>query len=805
VHEPRRPANETARLRALRELEVLDTPAETAFDDIVELAAAVAGTPIALISLADANRQWFKARVGLDATETPRDLSFCGHVVANDQPLIVGNALDDERFADNPLVSGPPDIRFYAGHPLIERGGHCLGTLCVIDREPRELSGLQRAELDRLSRIAVRLLERRLADRRAARAEEISRRVFELSAEPMCVLDDTGAVLAANPAFEDQVGVLVRGTPLRTLVVEADRADVSDALDQLALTAEPVRFEARPVVLPQLWLSWMIVRDPATRAVVGIARDESVARRLADELRAAVTASDNANRAKSTFLANMSHELRTPLNSVIGFANLLSKNRRGSFDPKELDYLSRILDNGKHLLRLINDVLDLSKVEAGRLELHAVELDAAALIRDVVTAMESRAAERGLRIAVDAAPAARPITADSDRLRQVLINLIENGLKFGTKLGVEVRVRTQRTTGRVVRIEVVDDGIGIPHEVRERIFEPFRQADESTSRQYGGTGLGLSISRALCKQMGFELACTSEIGAGSTFAIVLDPSQPLRRHVPPGLRASEPLARVAVVGAKLASDPELRGARVLVIDDSADARAMMRTILEDAGCSVSEAIDGISGLELARLLRPDVMTLDLMMPRANGWTVLRHLRADPELRTIPVIVCSSAGGEARASLVGPVDVIDKPVDPDALRALVARRIASLDQLLVVDDDLHVRVLLTKLGEELGARVRTASDGQKALQAIAERRPSLVILDLAMPVMDGFEFLEKLRACAEYADLPVLICTASIEDQTRAAFLREHSQGRLSKSHLDADTMRTAIRGALARVRLEAAP
>jgi signal transduction histidine kinase len=417
------PADEEARLEALDRYQILDTLPEVVYDDLTRLAAFVCEVPISLVSLIGRDRQWFKSRVGLDVVETHRDLAFCAHAILDQRMLVVPDATQDDRFAGNPLVTGEPDIRFYAGTPLVSPSGHALGTLCVIDRKPRELSSEQLDMLQALGRQVVSQLE------------------------------------------------------LRASLLEQAEAEAA--------------------------------------------------------LRRAMREAKDANRAKSTFLANMSHELRTPLNSVIGFTNVLLRNREERLTEDELTYLERIRENGKHLLALINDVLDLSKIEAGRLDLTLEPVDLEEFLPVVVGALEGTIDAQGVTFRLEIEPPLKPVRCDRLRLNGVLNNLIGNALRFAAHGTVALRVVKEPGTSNPLRIDVVDSGIGISPETRTKIFESFVQADGSTARRFGGTGLGLAIARALCRAMNFDLVVASEAGAGSTFSILLDSSAPRPKHETP--------------------------------------------------------------------------------------------------------------------------------------------------------------------------------------------------------------------------------------------------------------------------------
>ena len=494
--------------------------------------------------------------------------------------------------------------------------------------------------------------------------------------------------------------------------------------------------------------------------------------RLLAELRASRDVAEAANRAKSSFLATMSHELRTPLNSVIGFANILLRNKEQRFGEKDLQFLSRIKENGTQLLHLINDVLDVSKIEAGRMEVRPVPTDLASLIHETVAHLEPQARERGVALEAEVPPALAPAQVDPTRFRQVLINLIGNALKFTEKGSVRVVVAAD-AQGRPSRVDVIDTGIGIPPDRLAAVFEAFTQADATTERRFGGTGLGLTISRALLKLMGADLAVTSTVGVGSTFSVILPA---------PALPATpEAVAQAITAHAPAARHAEGAKPLVLVVDDEHDSRALLRTYLEEDGYRTAEASDGAEGLSLARELRPALITLDIRMPNVDGLSMLRQLRNDPELADIPVVVVSIEAAEHRGALIGAVDTLAKPVEREALLGVIERaRPAGRRLILVVDDDAHTRQLLaTLLGAE-GYKVLTAADGLGAINLLQTEAPDLVLLDLMMPVMDGGTFLAALRNDARTRGIPVAVITALDADSEAVRRLSSVAQAVIQK-------------------------
>jgi signal transduction histidine kinase/DNA-binding response OmpR family regulator len=466
-----------------------------------------------------------------------------------------------------------------------------------------------------------------------------------------------------------------------------------------------------------------------------------------------------ADHAKSEFLANMSHELRTPMNAILGYSEMLIEEAQDTRQNHFVPDLEKINNAGKHLLQLINDVLDLSKVEARKIELYTETFDVFALVQDVASTIQPLVEKNGNTLEVHRSGSVSSMEADITRLRQVLFNLLSNACKF-TKHGVvSLDMVHERSGGQEwVIFRVKDSGIGMSPEQMGKLFEPFSQADSSTTREYGGTGLGLAISKRFCELMGGDISVESRLGEGSTFTVRL----PLKV----GERKKEP---TPVVG-ELKAIPSLAGtSTVLVIDDDPIVLDLLTRWLCKDGFHVETASSGEMGLHLARELHPDVITLDVLMPGMDGWHTLMALKADPKLTHIPVIMLTIVDDKDLGFALKASDYISKPIDRDRLTAILKKHLQrQFDSILVVQDDGTSRDMLSRMLKKEGWGVSEAENGHTALERIAENRPTLILLDLLMPDMNGFEFISELSRHEEWRSIPIVVITAKdlTEDDQR---------------------------------------
>ncbi len=526
---------------------------------------------------------------------------------------------------------------------------------------------------------------------------------------------------------------------------------------------------------------------------LSIEQDIAGRRRTAAELAEARQHAETANRAKSAFLANMSHELRTPMNAIIGYSEMLLEEFE---EDDELEGfrgdVGKIHAAGQHLLALISDILDLSKIEAGRMDLFLERFDARKMLDEVAATVGPMVGKNGNMFRFEGSEDLGAMRADLTKVRQCLFNLISNAAKFTTDGTITLKaVRKPGESGDRLVFQVTDTGIGIPEDKLDQIFEEFSQADSSTTRHYGGTGLGLPISRRFCEMMGGELSASSRLGEGSTFTIELPAMVDAMEAARGSVAAGNGDQTVPETGSDYPA-----GKTVLVIDDDENVRELLRRRLSGEGYGVALAASGPEGLKLARELRPIAITLDIFMPSMDGWEVLGQLKADANLREIPVIVVSIASDRELGFSLGAAEYLTKPVQKDQLLDAMRRHCPHEAHVLIVEDDEPTRTVVARTLQNGGFRVAEASNGAEGLQRMEAARPDLVLLDLMMPVMDGFEFLHRLRAREDLRDVPVIVLTARELSADEKAYLAKKADSVLDKRKTQLDAVVAELRSAV---------
>lgn len=633
------PMDESNRLAALQSLHILDTPLEERFDRITRVATRLFNVPIALISLVDANRQWFKSRQGTSLSELPRSISFCGHAILNKEALVIPDAREDLRFFDNPLVKVEPYLCFYAGQPLLDRNGNALGTLCIIDRFPRQMS-----ETDLQS------------------------------------LRDLGAW----------------------------------AENELNLTE----------------------------------------RKRIDLL-------------KNEFVSTVSHELRTPLTSIRGSLGLLAGGVAGDLPPSAKTMVDIAYKNSERLIRLINDILDIEKIANGKMAFHLKPQDLVALIEQAIEANRPYGAQFGVDFQlIQALPDVKVLT-DSDRLMQVLTNLLSNAAKF-SPAGDTVFISMLRLPGSV-RVTVTDHGPGIPEEFQQRIFQKFVQADASDTRQKGGTGLGLSIARAIVERLGGKIGFTTAPNQGTTFYFDFPEWQEEKNLLSELSNLQEHQKKPCI----------------LICEDEPEIANLLSLMLEQNGFETNIAYDAAQARQLLAQNTYTAMTLDLVMPNQDGLSLIQELRQQKQTAELPIVVVSANAESGLYRLKGStlemVDWIGKPIDQTrlitAVKRITGQRVNPQPRILHVEDDPDIlQVVAIILHKE--AQVSYAFTLEEAKRKLKEETFDLVILDLELPDGSGLELLPLLNN-SNGQPTPVVIFSA----QEVGADITRHVTTALVKSRI----------------------
>ena len=613
--------------------------------------------------------------------------------------------------------------------------------------------------------------ERRRSEADLREIETYAQDIVDTVREPLLILDTTLRVQSGNRAFYRTFMVSPDETE-NQLIYELgngqwDIPALRTLLEDIVPTSSVFNDFELVHDFPDLGRRVMLLNARKLQAghhgelIVLAMEDVTERRRAEEEAVAAKEASEAANQTKCVFLANMSHELRTPLNAIVGYSEMLHEEAsEQGLDSFAVD-LDKIHASGRQLLELINAILDLSKIEAGKMELFLEDFDLKFLIDDVAATIGPMVRKNANALKVNCSDDLGGMRGDEAKVRQALFNLLSNAAKFTHEGTVTLDAARERMDGSEwIVFRVVDTGIGLSPEKLLRLFQDFTQADASTTRRFGGTGLGLALTRRFCQMMGGDVTVQSKETEGSTFTIklpaVVSELEIPRTESPPG--EDTPSASIE----RRTGDPSpAPGTCVLVIDDNAAQRDLMRRFLVKEGYCVRCAGGGEEGLRLAREMLPIAITLDVMMPEMDGWQVLAALQADSTLSAIPVIMLTMVDDPERGIALGATEYLTKPVNRHRLARILDRYAcsASTCPVLIVEDDESVRTSMRVLLENNDCRVAEAENGAIALTLMAEETPALIFLDLRMELMDGFEFVERVRMHAEWRSIPIVVVTA----------------------------------------------
>ena len=629
--------------------------------------------------------------------------------------------------------------------------------------------------------------EQREAEAALRRSEQRFRTMIDASADVIWLASADGRLIPPLPtwrAYTGQTEEQYRDWGWLDALHDEDRNRVADAWREALRSGEAFEIEYRIRRRDGEWrfaearAAPIIEPDGSVREWVGFNTDITERKRVAQDLEAARDAAEAANTAKSQFIANMSHELRTPLSAVIGYSEMLAEEIEDLGQTQLLGDVAKIEGSARHLLGLINDVLDLSKIEAGRMTVASEWFEVAPLVEDIAEQVGTLVEKKGNRLELDLAADLGRMRSDDLKIRQCLMNLIGNAAKFTENGTITLRVRRGTGDGAATMLfEVSDTGIGMTPEQVARLFQRFSQADESTTRQFGGTGLGLAITRAFAEKLGGGIAVESREGKGSIFRLTV--AAELAPETVEDGAAVQP-------GAAEATRRLDGGNRVLVVDDDPAARDLLSRFLVREGFAASTAADGQTGLALARSLRPRAILLDVEMPRMDGWSVLHALRSDPDLAATPVIMVSVVNEKSLGFALGATDYLVKPIEWDRLKAIMDRLHPHKEgsTVMLIDDDPDARHRLKTMLSREGWSVTEAGNGREALDDLARNGPpGLILLDLMMPVMDGFDFLRRLRQRPDGGLVPVVVLTAKDVTPEERADLDQKAERVISKGSI----------------------
>jgi signal transduction histidine kinase/CheY-like chemotaxis protein len=617
--------------------------------------------------------------------------------------------------------------------------------------------------------------ERRRSEADLKAIETYAQNIVDTVREPLLILDTTLRVRSGNRAFYQTFQVSLEETENR-LIYELgngqwDIPDLRTLLEDIVPKSSVFNDFELEHDFPAIGRRVMLLNARKLQAghhgeLLVLAMEDVTERRHAEEeVAKAKETAETANRTKSLFLANMSHELRTPLNAILGYSEMLQeeaieRHLAGEFGAD----LEKINGAGKHLLTLINDILDLSKIEAGKMDLFLESFDLTEMIDDVASTIRPMVEKNANTLQIQRAPDLGAMHADQIKVRQALFNLLSNAVKFTHEGSITLEAARQNMDGTEwIVFRVTDTGIGLSAEQIVKLFQDFTQADASTTRKFGGTGLGLVLTRRFCQMMGGDVTAHSVSGAGSVFTIKL----PAVVSEPKSEGAAEIVgAEAAIVsiqeGVAAGAEAVLpTGSCVLVIDDDPTQRDLIQRFLSKEGFCVRTAAGGDAGLRLARQLRPAAITLDVMMPGLDGWSVLLALKADRDLRDIPVIMLTMVDDPDRGFALGAAEFATKPVDRARLSLILKKYTCPRPPcpVLLVEDDPATREVTRTILEKEGWKVSEAENGRVALECMELERPRLIVLDLMMPEMDGFEFVARVRKKLEWRSIPIVVLTA----------------------------------------------
>ena len=730
----------------------------------------------------------FKLPVGGQPTRFKRGEGLAGWVIEHRESVIVPDIRADDRWVESQDRSGGREYRSALVVPLA-LGPEVLGAMLLFHPETGHFdqdhlilvettviqvsNAINNAELYHLIREQAERLGGALKAQKVEAAK--SQAVLEGVADGVIVTDAEGKIVLFNAAAERILGLPRAKAAVRGIneMLGLYGAQARDWMRQVAQWAEaPESYAADDYLAARLEIGERIVSVHLAPAMMG---DEFLG---AVSVFRDVTVEVEAERAKTEFVSTVSHELRTPMTSIKGYVELLLMGAVGELSEPQHNFLSIIDSNVNRLTVLVNDLLDISRIESGRIALSPETIYIEALLEQVVTEMEGRSLNKSLALQAEIPESLPQVFADPDRVAQVLTNLIANACQY-TPAGGDIIVSAEARMGdshpesysKEVWVQVRDNGIGISEEDQAKIFDRFFRADDPAVQEASGAGLGLSIVKSLVEMQGGRIWVESQLGEGSTFTFSL----PL---------AQEAVAQDTAAQEDVSSASRVRGdpLKMLVVEDDHDVAQLIRLHLSGDGREILVAQRGEEAVEVARRERPDLITLDVLLPDTDGFAVLETLKMDPITKGIPVIIVSVFSDRDECLRLGAVDYVTKPINEQRLLRAVRKVLVKRGTILAIDDNEDTLSLLCRILGENGFTVRTVNRGQQALQAARDVRPALIMLDLRMPDLDGQVVLRRLRRDPITQDIPVIVMTGStiLDDAQRCKVLSMGANGLMSK-------------------------
>ena len=775
--------DEATRLEILRQYGILEVPADYGLEDLVRMAAQICEAPLAFTALVDEKRERLKYRAGTPGFDLPREHSFSAHVLDQSEPLLVAATTEDPRFAQNPWVTGPSAVRFYAGVPLVSPEGAVLGALGLIDFKARDLTAPQLKALRVLARQVMTHFDKHRQATALRLSEERFASAFDHAPIGVALVSLSGAFLKTNRALSDIVGYTTAELSKCTFQdlthsedLQADLANVRDLLEGCATSYHMEKryyHKDGSIVWVNLHVSLARNREGKPLHFISQIQDITEARAAMAQQKELAEKAQAAERAKSEFLATMSHEIRTPLNGVLGMANILADTE---LNDMQRECVETINTSGESLLAVINDILDYSKIEAGRLEMEHRPFKLDQCVEEAIDLFAAQIRAKNIEATYLVAPEipAR-LVGDTLRLRQILVNLIGNAIKFTAKGEIDVRVEMTRRDahGCHLTFSVKDSGIGIPEDKIGKLFQAFQQVDTSTSRRYGGSGLGLAICKRLTGMMRGNIWAESQPGQGSTFffTAVLEP------------------APVEASNGGTATEQPLRGHSALIVDDHEKGRQILESSLRHWGLEVTSCATAAEAVAILAQRTFDAGIIDLHMPGVDGITLARQIRG---VRATPLVLLTPTGkplGSEDAALFH--SQIFKPVKRSSLLncllkitgaggdSATRRQETTLDSglgarhplriLLAEDNSINQKVGLLMLSR-FGYTAEAVANGKLAVEALERKTYDVVLMDIQMPEMNGIDATARIHEIYGEGRPVIVALTAEALEGDKERFL-----------------------------------